>query len=106
MIQVPRMVGFVPDPGIPPIFQTSWESLIPLLRDLALVHIDEKDTKTSKASKQAIYSIKEGYQLLLRKLPAIGTSKLWKDILNNDGIPKVKAFCWHWSMKVFLQLKT
>lgn len=80
--------------GIPPRIQISQEILIPILKDIAPMNVDETYARTWKVSKSVTYSVKEGYHFLLRRIQTPDITKLWKSICNNDVIPKVKAFCW------------
>jgi hypothetical protein len=38
--------------------------------------------------------VKEGYKDLLRRLSLPEKKNMWKNVWNNDGIPKINIFLW------------
>jgi hypothetical protein len=40
------------------------------------------------------YSVKEGYRALLMQTTLPTKYTMWRNIWNNDGLPKINIFCW------------
>jgi hypothetical protein len=78
-------------PPPPPHLIIIAQSFLLNLKGAALVHQYLRD---SRGWGTRGYSVKEGSMDFLRQNNLPDKSNMWKNIWNNDGLPKINIFCW------------
>lgn len=73
--------------------ERQWETLLHILKRLALVDHMKGDQIFWLDSQQLNYSVKERYDQLVKTWPHPTPSSLWHKIWNKDGLPTVNT-CW------------
>jgi hypothetical protein len=76
---------------IPPHLQSQADLLLLALKGVVAVHLQRKGFW---GWGDFGYSIKEAYKALLLQIVIPTKELMWKNIQNNDGLPKVNTFCW------------